>query len=264
MQHQRDTAEQGHIIRVAAAQMESRNGDIEANLAHATALVEEAARRDAQLVVFPELMPTGYVLTQQLWDAAEPSEGPTVHWLKETSKRWGMWIGTSFLEADGEDFFNTFVLSAPTGEEAGRLRKEYPAIWEAYFFKGEAGSHVIETALGRIGVALCFDSHLASIARLMQQQSVDLVLMPHSYPLAEQPSRLVSERDLARSKRIIQEMAPLYARLLGVPAILVNKSGLWASAVPGALLPKPGPSRFPGLSTIADLDGGVKAQLRSQ
>jgi N-carbamoylputrescine amidase len=127
MQHQRDTCEQCHIIRVAAAQMESRNGDIEANLARATALVEEPARRKAQLVVFPELMPTGYVLTQQLWDAAEPSEGPTVYWLKETSKRWGMWIGTSFLEADGEDFFNTFVLSTPTGEEAGRERSGVPS-----------------------------------------------------------------------------------------------------------------------------------------
>jgi N-carbamoylputrescine amidase len=262
--NQRHTYEQGHVLRVAAVQMESQNGEIEANLAHATTLVEEAARREAQLVVFPELMPTGYVLTQEIWDAAEPREGSTVRWLKETSKRWGIWIGTSFLEAEGEDFFNTFVLSMPTGEEAGRVRKQFPAIWEAYFFKGDKGSHVIETSLGKIGVGICFDSHLASIARLMQEQSVDLVLMPHSYPLAEKPSRLVSERDLARSKRIIQEMAPLYARLLGIPAVLVNKSGPWVSAVPGSFLPKPGSSKFPGLSTIADSDGVVKAQMGSE
>ncbi len=123
------------------------------------------------------------------------------------------------------------------------------------------GSHVIETALGKIGVGICFDSHLTAIARLMQEQSVDLVLMPHSYPMAEKPSRVVSERDIARSKRILQEMAPLYARLLGVPAVLVNKSGPWASPVPRSLVPKPGPSRFPGLSTIAGADGTIEAQL---
>lgn len=259
--NQRQTKEQVRTLRIAAAQMQSRDGEIEANLAHATELVEEAARQKAQLVVFPELMPTSYQLTERIWEAAEPGEGPTVRWLKETAKRWGMWIGTSFLEAEGEDFFNTFVLSAPTGEEAGRVRKQFPAIWEAYFFKGEPGSHVIETALGRIGVGICFDSHLAAIARLLQDQAVDLALLPHSYPLAEHPSRLVSERDLARSKRILREMAPLYARLLGVPAVLVNKSGPWASAVPGSFLPRPGPSRFPGLSTIADSDGTVRDQL---
>jgi N-carbamoylputrescine amidase len=258
--NQRQTNE-GHVLRVAAAQMQSRNGEVEANLAHATALVEEAARQEAQVVVFPELMPTGYLLTPEIWNAAEPSEGPTVRWLKATAQRWGMWIGTSFLEAEGEDFFNTFVLSTPTGEEAGRVRKQFPAIWEAYIFKGEPGSHVIKTALGKIGIGICFDSHLAVIARLLQEQAVDLVLLPHSYPMAEKPTRLVSEKDIARSKRILQEMAPLYARLLGVPAVLVNKSGPWASAVPSSFLPKPGPSRFPGLSTIADSDGTIKAQL---
>jgi len=257
----KQTGEKVHLLQVAAAQMASRNGEIEANLAHATALVEEAARQKAQLVLFPELMPTGYLLTEELWEAAEPSEGPTARWLKETAKRWGMWIGTSFLEAKGEDFFNTFVLSTPTGEEAGRVRKQFPAIWEAYFFKGEPGSHVIETALGKIGVGICFDSHLATIARILQQQAVDLVLLPHSYPMAEKPTRLVSEKDIARSKRMLQEMAPLYARLLGVPAVLVNKSGSWASPVPSVLLPKPGLSRFPGLSTIADSDGVIKAHL---
>src|SRR5260370_3437252 len=148
--------EKGSTLRVAAAQMESRNGEVEANLAHATALVEEAARRGAQLVVFPELMPTGYVLTKEIWNAAEPREGPTVHWLKESSKRWGIWLGTSFLEAVGEDFFNTFVLTAPTGEEAGRVRKQFPAIWEAYFFNGDPGSHVIEPTLGKIGLGIRF------------------------------------------------------------------------------------------------------------
>jgi predicted amidohydrolase len=70
------------------------------------------------------------------------------------------------LEDYEEGFFNTFVLTAPTGEEAGRVRKQFPAIWEAYFFKGDLGSHVIETALGKIGVGICFDSHLAAIVRL--------------------------------------------------------------------------------------------------
>ena len=54
-------------------------------------------------------------------------------------------MGTSFLEAEGDDFYNTFVLVGPTGREAGRVRKQTPAMYEPWFFRGQPGSHVIET-----------------------------------------------------------------------------------------------------------------------
>lgn len=56
-------------VRVAAIQMESTDGALQANLARATRLVEHAAGQVAQLVLLPELMPTGYRLTQDLWVA---------------------------------------------------------------------------------------------------------------------------------------------------------------------------------------------------
>ena len=88
------------------------------------------------------------------WDAGEPSNGKTVQWLKATSRRLHVWLGTSFLEADGADFYDTFVLTAPSGEEAGRVRKQNPAGPEAYFFRGDIGPHVITTAIGKIGVGI--------------------------------------------------------------------------------------------------------------
>jgi N-carbamoylputrescine amidase len=102
-------------IRVAAVQMESQNGDIKRNLAHATVFVEEAARKGARLIALPELMPTGYILTKEIWNAAEESNGFTVQWLKKNAARLGVFLGTSFLEADGDDFFNTFVMTDPDG-----------------------------------------------------------------------------------------------------------------------------------------------------
>jgi predicted amidohydrolase len=46
-------------LRVAAVQMESENCAIAANLERATVFAEDAARQGAELVVFPEFMPTG-------------------------------------------------------------------------------------------------------------------------------------------------------------------------------------------------------------
>ena len=245
-------------IRVAAVQMVSENGCVAANLAHATPLIEQAGKDGAELVLLPEFMPTGYYLGEDIWLAAEPAEGPTVMWLKNNSKRLGIWLGTSFLEADGKDFFNTFVLTDPLGEVLGRVRKQTPAIWEAYFFRGESGSHAIDTTLGKVGVGICFDNQTADVAAILSKQSVDLVLMPHSYPVPAGSSGMFRKERMIRNLEMI---APLYASLLGVPVVLANKCGPWESPIPGPPLGKTTGSRFPGLSTIVDSDSSVKARL---
>jgi N-carbamoylputrescine amidase len=96
--------EEVRTLRVAAVQMESQNGLVEANLGHATSLMERAVDDGAKLILLPEFMPTGYSFSKALWDGAEPREGATANWLRENSERLGVWLGTSFLEADGEDF----------------------------------------------------------------------------------------------------------------------------------------------------------------
>ncbi len=254
-------SDRSRTIRVAAVQMVSENGCVAANLAHATPLIERANKDDAELVLLPEFMPTGYFLGEKIWESAEPAGGPTVTWLKYNSKRLGMWLGTSFLEADGEDFFNTFVLTNPLGEVSGRVRKQTPAIWEAYFFRGESGSHAIDTPLGKVGVGICFDNHTADVAAILSKQSVDLVLMPHSYPVSASSSGLFSKERMIRN---LERIAPLYASLLGVPVVLANKCGPWESPIPGPPLGKTTGSRFPGLSTIVDSDSSVRARLADE
>lgn len=251
--------EKGRTIRVAAVQMESKNGLIDDNLKHATPLIDRAAQEGAKLIVLPEFMPTGYIFTTDIWEGAEPREGSTVKWLRENSTRLGVWLGTSFLEADGEDFFNTFVLATPDGKEAGRVRKQTPAAYEACFFRGETGPHVIDSELGKIGVGICYENYLSYIPQIMYQQAVDLLLMPLSAPTPMQ-SFFFRHRQIEYYNNIIREVARRMARLLGVPVVMVNKCGQWRSPMPGIPFWKQD-SSFPGLSTIVDSDGTVKAQL---
>ena len=50
--------------------MRSDNHDIDGNLGRAEAFAEQAARQQARLLLFPELMPSGYSL-YDIWDSAE-------------------------------------------------------------------------------------------------------------------------------------------------------------------------------------------------
>lgn len=173
----------------------------------------------------------------------------------------GIWLGASYLEASGEDFFNTFVLATPDGEEAGRVRKQTPAMYEPWFFRGQPGSHVISTDLGRIGVGICNDNHRSYMPSLLQCGGADLVLMPHCWPLPNRPKGAVSARDLRRWHEIQTGLAPLYANLLGIPAIFLNKVGPYTSPAPVRWLPSATDMSFPGHATIADSDGSVVAQM---
>jgi N-carbamoylputrescine amidase len=231
-------------LRVAIVQMQSLNHDVDGNLKKATTFAETAAAQGAKLVLYPEMMPNGSYLAFDSWDTAEPSNGKTVRWLKATSGRLHIYLGAGFFEADGEDFYDTFVLTTPEGEEAGRVRKQIAAEAEGYFFRGYTGSHVISTAIGRIGVGICAENYYCFVPTLMRIQSADLILMPHSSPDMSETGGLRSPPGT--------RLALWYSKNLGIPVAMVNKVGRSYKPPPNEIK-----GFFPGLSAIVDSDGKV-------
>lgn len=248
-------------IVAAAAQITCQDGAVQANLAHATTLAEFACAQGAALLLFPEFMPQGYLLTPALWDVAEPFAGPTTRWLCATAQRLNIYVGTSFLEARDGDFLNTFALAEPGGTIVGVVRKRNPSMWEAYFFKGERGAPYIDTDLGRIGVGICFDNHTHEVASAIAAANIDLMLMPHSYCTPTVPTRMTSQADIDRLNRLPGRVARLYNTWFGVPVLMCNKSGAWDSPVPDHTLGEPKNFRFSGRSLLLDANGEVCGEL---
>lgn len=59
------------IIRVAAVQINCEPGKVDQNLAHAENFIGNTVGEGAKLVLLPELMPSGYMATEEIWDSAE-------------------------------------------------------------------------------------------------------------------------------------------------------------------------------------------------
>jgi N-carbamoylputrescine amidase len=232
-----------HKMRIAVAQTISENGKIDENLARATAAAERAAGEGAELVLFPELMPTGFELSPAVWAAAEARNGQTAQWLASEARRLHCWLGTTYLEVEGTDFYNTFALVDEKGAEAGRVRKAFPAGAEAFVFTGWAGSHIIDTRFGRIGVGICAESYSSMLANEFASARPDLILLPHSFPesagLRCPPGTHVGQ---------------WYARRFGVPVAMSNKVGSWSSGLVGGGTAL---GVFPGMSAIVAADGTV-------
>lgn len=245
-------------LRVAAVQMDSQPGCVLENLERAAGQVEMAVRQQARLVLLPELAPIGYRLTEEIWVCAEPWNGPVCAWLTTLSQHYGIYLGLTFLEAEGEDFYNTFALATPEGELAGPVRKSPPASLEAYFYQAGDTAHVLETRLGRIGVGICYENLLFERLNDLARAGVDLVLQP----LAAGRPKPFQPGDIQLFDRMIAHIAPRYAAALGVPVVLANRTGRIQTPLPGAH--EDFDSSFPGLSQIVDSDGRVLAKLGNE
>ena len=245
---------------VAAVQMACDLGNCERNLSHAASFVREAAEKGAKLVLLPELMPGGYTLTPEIWNTAEPFDGATTRWLRELGKQFGLYVGTTFLEADGDDFYNTFVLATPDGDIAGRVRKSPPASFEAYFFRAGSDRHWIDTPMGRIGVGICFENALYERYCELHDAGIDLYLRPFS-GASFQAKFPVSQRDVEVLNAGLRDGTAETARLMGIPVVMANKVGRLVTRLPAGFPPQD--IEFPGFSAVADSDGRLLGQLAS-
>ena len=114
-------------VRVATVQFDSVNGDFDGNLAEVAKYVRNAKVQEADVTLLPEFALIGYDLSPEIWEMAEHAGGPTQQALSTLAQEAEMYIGTSFLEVEGNQFFNTFILVSPQGDLVGRVRKQVPA-----------------------------------------------------------------------------------------------------------------------------------------
>lgn len=248
-------------LQVAAVQPVCRPGPVADNLAHLEELIGEAATRGAELALLPERFPEAFQFDDSAWLAASPANGKVATWLTEMSRKYRLYLGGSFLQARGDDFFNTFILAGPDEGIIGRVGKDHPCSLEAYTFRPQPGPQVIDTALGRIGVAICYDSSLRVVWDRLLAEGFDLLLLPMCAP-TPQRNIFYNARRIAAYHDSFRNGATLLATRLGVPVIMANKAGPWVTPLPGWL--PPADSGFPGFSHIADSDGRERVRLGAE
>ena len=173
-------------ISVAALQLALSGGEAE-NIAATAALVEEAARSGAQIVLPPELFAGPYfckVEDEALFGMAYPLDAdPSVREMKKLAKAHGIAIPTSFFERDGHHYYNTLAMIGPDGEVMGIYRKSHipdgPGYEEKYYFRpGNTGFKVWDVFGTRIGVGVCWDQWYPECARAMALMGAELLFYP--------------------------------------------------------------------------------------
>jgi beta-ureidopropionase len=182
------------VVRIAGVQFGGHR-DKAVNIATATRLIREAARRGAQIICPPELFSTIYFCVEtrpEYFDWAEPIPGPTTDHMATLARETGTVLLCPIFERAGDGrFFNTAAVLGPDGELIGKYRKSSipfmdrgrsaePRGNEKYYFEpGDLGFPTFATPFGvRIGILICYDRHFPEAARVLGLGGAEIVFVP--------------------------------------------------------------------------------------
>jgi NAD+ synthase (glutamine-hydrolysing) len=198
-------------MNLALAQINTKLGDVDANLEKHLALAQEAAQAGADLLIFPELSLTGYVLQDIAADVARPaSESDSVFKpLLEASHALDLVVG--FVESDSRYRFYISAAYLSAGEIVHVHRKvhlpTYGIFDERRYFATGDSFRSFETRFGRVGVLICEDFWHISSPYLLWLDGADLF-----YLTSASPGRGITDEILG-SAQWVQDINRAYSGL---------------------------------------------------
>ena len=176
-----------NVVRAAIVQTEW-TGDKESMLQKNVDYARQAAADGAQIMCFQELFYSPYfcsVQENEHFDYAEPiPDGPTTKIMQDLAKETGMVIVVPIFEKEDDGFFyNTAAVVDADGSYLGKYRKTHiphvNGFWEKFYFRpGNLGYPVFETAVGKVGVYICYDRHFPEGWRALGLNGAQMVFNP--------------------------------------------------------------------------------------
>jgi predicted amidohydrolase len=228
--------------------------DVELNTKRHLAVMDEAVAAGAELVVFPEISLQGYppdltrVYPERIRAAYDNAEsvpnGPHVSAIAEHAKSRGVYVifGLNELGNSPGVIYNTTVLTGPDGF-VGSYRKVHVGITEQLTWRRGNDWPVYDTAIGRIGMLICYDKMWPESTRELMLRGADILVMSTAWPM------VFGEQD--PETNLWADLYRLYDRARAAE----NSRWFISSNFAGEL----GGAQFIGLSQIVDPLGRVVA-----
>ncbi len=148
----------------------------------------EAAAQGAQVMCFQELFYGPYfcqVQDSKYYSYTESiPDGPTTRMMQDLAKETGMVLIVPMYEQEHTGvYYNTAAVIDADGRYLGKYRKTHipqvAGFWEKFYFRpGNLGYPVFETAVGTIGVYICYDRHFPEGARALGLNGAEIVFIP--------------------------------------------------------------------------------------
>jgi predicted amidohydrolase len=223
-------------LNLALAQIATKLGDVQSNLEKHLDFIKQAKAQKADLVVFPELSLTGYVLQDLVATVAHKplEDDPIFKHLLKASHDLDLVVG--FVDEDTRHRF--YIASAYlSGGSAVHVHHKvylptYGLFDEGRFFAWGDSVRSFETRFGRVGLLICEDFWHASPPYLLWLDGADIMLFSSA-----SPGRGLTDREKLESARWVERVTKAYASMFTSFVVHSNRVGyedgllFWGGAV---------------------------------
>lgn len=205
-------------FKIALAQITCKRADKKENLKKIENFVEKAKNQSADLVVFPELSLTGYVVRDQIYELAETIPGPSTEVIEKIAEKTKTYIVFGMPELSEKTqatIYNTAVLVGPKGY-IGKYRKMYlpthSVFEEKRYFRPGYQAAAFDTEIGKIGLIICYDIFFPEVSRLTRLKGAQLIVC-----ISASPAVRKTFFEILTAARAIENTAFLaYVNLVGI------------------------------------------------
>jgi predicted amidohydrolase len=236
-------------LTLGLAQIKTRLGDVPANLEKHLAYIDDAAKQGVDVLVFPELSLTGYVLQDLVASVAHSPapDDPVFKHLLDASRRHNMDVMAGFVDEDNRHRFFISAAYLSRGEILHVHHKVYLPTYglfdEGRFFAWGDSVRAFDTRWGRAGMLICEDFWHASPPYLLWLDGADVMLFGSA-----SPGRGLKQDDKLESAWWVEHINRAYASLFTTFVAHANKVGFEDGL------------NFWGGSTLFDPNGDLIAQ----
>ena len=192
-------------MKVSVVQMDCELGDIKANIKKVSFYSSKAKAEGSDLVVFPEMIDTGYdmdVIRQQAstWD--EINNDSPFNLIKKTGKENKIHIVCNISERVNDKIYNSTLVVNPEGKMIGKYRKnhlaDYPPLNEGSCITKGEDLKIIEINNIKFGLLTCYDLRFPEISRALVLNGADAIILSSAWPFP----RLIHWNTLIRARAI--------------------------------------------------------------
>ncbi len=165
-------------ITVATVQMRPKLGEAEDNLVKMSETIAKiASQQKVDLIVFPELITSGYELGVRFTELAQRVPGPTINLIAQRANEYGVYIAFGMVTKEKVEsvLYNSAVLVGPDGELLDVYNKIHLRGEERMAFREGFKLPIIPTEVGNIGLMIGYDLAFPEVARSLALDGADIV-----------------------------------------------------------------------------------------